>query len=350
MFGRAEHKRRGISLPFVIFRLCLSLIMFVILGFGAYRALVYFSGLDPLRQSASSEINNFLTSESAESLVDAIFGLKIPPQVAKFLPAIRPANAPLPTFPPGTFVLPPATVSGTLQYRFVVVGDSHNDNEYLTKALSQAKNVGAKFVIGTGDYTDTGTVDELQRAKNAFDVSGLPYYVTVGDHDLWSARDKGLNPVFNFNKVFGTPYQSFADGNVRFILLANSDIYQGVDEAQMRWLQAELQRVKGAETKQIFAFMEQPLYHPASDHVMGKENPDLKAQASQILKILKQFGVGEIFSGDTHAFARFIEPTTGLKITAIGAVTRNRNVQLPSFVMVDVFTDGNYNVQNVEIK
>ncbi len=48
MFGR-HHKKRSTFLPFVIFRLILSVIIFVFLMSGLYSALQYFSGVDPLK-------------------------------------------------------------------------------------------------------------------------------------------------------------------------------------------------------------------------------------------------------------------------------------------------------------
>ena len=53
--------------------------------------------------------------------------------------------------------------------RVALVSDSHNENDLLEKALAQAAGEGINFVIGLGDYTNTGTVEELQAAKNVFD-------------------------------------------------------------------------------------------------------------------------------------------------------------------------------------
>src|SRR3989338_9477729 len=62
--------------------------------------------------------------------------------------------------------------------RFALVADSENDNDLLTKALDQAKGSGVNFVIGLGDWTSVGTVDQLEAAKKAFDKSSLVYYFT----------------------------------------------------------------------------------------------------------------------------------------------------------------------------
>ena len=53
--------------------------------------------------------------------------------------------------------------------RVALVSDSHNENELLAKALRQAGGMGINLVIGLGDYTNVGTVEELSAAEAIFD-------------------------------------------------------------------------------------------------------------------------------------------------------------------------------------
>ena len=231
-----------------------------------------------------------------------------------------------------------------------MVADSHNDNLYLKKALSQTKqDPQIKFIIGLGDYTEVGTIDELKNAKKELDDASIRYFLTVGDHDLWDARNKGLPATANFNQLFGPAYQSFSFENFYFILLFNSDNYQGVDEDQMRWLQQQLQKAK-QEGRIIFIFTHEPLYHPSSDHVMGRVEGNLKIQAKNLIRTLKDWGVSKVFSGDTHYFSQYSEPETGLIMVTVGALTSQRNVQAPRFAKVLVYENGDTQVEDVEIK
>ncbi len=150
--------------------------------------------------------------------------------------------------------------------------------------------------------------------------------------------------------MFGTPYQAFSYQNIRVIIFYNSDNYFGVDALELNWLGEELEANKLQPGRLTFALTSIPLYHPSSDHVMGKVNPKLKDQVEHLTSILAKNGVAEIIAGDTHFFSRYTQPSNSLKMTAVGAVTSSRNPQQPRFVMVDIFDDSSYNIEDVEIK
>ncbi|OGE36281.1 hypothetical protein A3E45_04300 [Candidatus Daviesbacteria bacterium RIFCSPHIGHO2_12_FULL_43_11] len=335
---KREYHRRSAFLPMVIFRMLLSLTMFLILGLGAYQAYKNFTGTDPLKMDPQAIILSAPT----------IFGFNIQDFSAKL------GKNPESQSPSEDISRPGASGSprgkaGKLLVRFALVADSHNNNENLSRALSSAKKEGAKFVIGLGDYTEVGTIDELQKTKEVFVSSGLPYYVTAGDHDLWDARDKGHAPTERFSEVFGSAFQSFSDSNIRFIILFNSDNYEGVDALQKKWLKDILESPETKESKKVLVFLHEPLYHPSSDHMMGKVTPKLTNQASELTRIMKEGGVSEVFAGDVHNFGRYEDPKSGLKMTVVGALATERNVQKPRFTIVDVFEGGSYNISDTEI-
>ncbi|MDO8618924.1 MAG: metallophosphoesterase family protein [Candidatus Daviesbacteria bacterium] len=350
MFGR-HYNKRSTFLPFVIFRLLLSLIIFVILMGGLYSALQYFSGVDPLKADPRAlgavvitAIRNPTTTLDSLSKMDfnSLFALSKQNQIIQSDNSL--------SLNPGSSDAP---VNKPVNFSFLLVADSHNENNYLEKALQQgkqkAKNL--QFVIGLGDYTDVGTVSELKNTKQFFDMAGLRYFLVPGDHDLWDARDKKNPPAQNFETVFGKTSQSFIYSGAKFILFDNADNYNGVLENQMQWLSNELNKAKLSDNVSlIFGFTHKPLYHPSSDHVMGMETPALKDQAKKIISLLKDASVNEIFAGDIHYFTRYIEPISGLKMTTLGAVASAKNTQAPRYAVVTVYEDGTYGVEDVEIK
>jgi predicted phosphodiesterase len=336
--SKYQHRRRGYG-PF---RLILSLIMMSVLGLGVYSAAKAFSGIDPLKISPKLAGENLLVQLLSFS-PETIF--KSSDSTSVTSPAST--NSEGETLGEDKSTPKPKK---ELAFKFAVVTDSHNDNQDLKKALSQAKEAGAKFAVGLGDYSDVGTLEELKAAKATFDASGLPFYLIPGDHDLWDSRNKGLPPTRNFSSVFGPSYQSFSYQQYRFIMIDNSDNYLGLSNAQLQWITDELGRVKSEQTKGVYAFTSTPLYHPSSDHVMGKVEPKLKAQAENIISQLKAGGVAEVFSGDTHFYASFLEPKNSLHMTVSGAVTATRNLQVSRFLLIDQFSDGSYNIQDLEVK
>lgn len=341
---RKYHKRSHF-LPFVIFRLLLSLAMFVLLFGGLYLATKSFSGVDPLKMDLNTITTNLKSinitgfakyipfdafKKSGKTNEDVLTNLKTGGQSDSLGKVASQNSKPL--------------------FNFVLIADSHSDNSHLKKALTMIKKFGdAQFLIGLGDYTEVGTVDELKNAKIELDAAGIRYFLTPGDHDLWDSRDKSKGPSTNFNQVFGPSYQTFHQSNFKFVILYNSDNYIGVDQQQMEWLRRELSNAK-EEDLNILIFLHTPLFHPSSDHVMGRVEPKLKDQARELNKLFADSGVKKVFAGDTHIFSEYVESETNLSMVTVGAVTSERNLQLPRFSRVWVYEDGEVKVEDVEIK
>jgi predicted phosphodiesterase len=341
---KTSHKRSSNPL-FVIFRLLLSLIIFGILVLGSYYAYRQFSGYDPLKISPDQFLKQ-LTSK--EALISSFFDLlsigsktvsnTTENDISEDYTSLSqiPSEEDAPKSP--------------LSFKFAIVADSHSDSVNLDKALQMAKAQGVEFIIGLGDYTDIGTIDELQQAKVEFDKTGIRYFSTAGDHDLWDGRDKKKDPITNYQQIFGPPYQSFSFEGVRFLIIYNSDNYLGLGTTQKNWINQELQKVmRDPEIKLKLAFTHEPLSHPSGDHFMGKVTPDLRDEAIELGNNLKKAGFAELFAGDTHFFTRVTDQETGLKMTTIGAVTSLRNPQLPRFGIISVYENGEYRVEDVEI-
>ncbi|MBI4036671.1 metallophosphoesterase [Candidatus Daviesbacteria bacterium] len=358
MFRR--HHGRHRNPVYFIFRLILSLTIFAILVGGIYSAYkqslktpfgnelsnaVYkqFSGIDLIKASPENILGNFTSINALTNFFRGLVNKKEQPsENTKFIPVDKKE------------VVKTTPVSKPkFLFKFAMVSDSHSENDYLKKALNQAQNDSLKpeFVIGLGDYTEVGTLQEMQNAKKEFDSQAIRYFLTVGDHDLWDSRDKQKAPTENFSKIFGSSYQSFNFQGVKFIILDNSDNYQGISQPQMEWLKEQLRQAKTDEQiKLILAFLHEPLYHPSATRVMGKVNQSLKEQAREVAKMLKEAGVKEVFAGDIHYFTRYNDPETGLSMTTVGAVASQRNAQLPRFAIVEVFDDFKFNVEDIEIK
>lgn len=351
MFKRHYSKKRSTNIVFVIFRLLLSVVMFVVLLGGIYAAYKHFSGLDPLKLDPQAMVSEVLAGKVPQEFLSLLSSAKITQGLSNQISlktAGRKQSKQIPA-PEGSAKAEPAA---DLAFRFLLVTDSHSDNSDLAKAIDQAKASypDLKFIIGLGDYTEVGTVDELKAAKRVFDASSLRYFLIPGDHDLWDCRNQGLVPIDCFRQVFGPTYQSFVFDGFDFLLLNNADNYTGFDSGQLKWISDELDKAKSGGVKGIFVFLHEPLYHPSSDHVMGWVTKELKPQAGEVLFELKDAGVLKVFAGDIHFFSEYTEPKTGLSMMTIGAATIERNPQAPRFAVVSVFENRETKVEDVEIK
>ncbi len=346
MFGMYSGRRgrRPFNFLFTIFRLIISLFIMALLLVAVYSAYKSFSGIDPLKSDPKSILSQALSQDQLLGIVEGLFSADPTQGIEKAKEIVGTTNL--------STVSEPSinTSNAPVDFKFAIIGDTHEDWSNFEKAIAEAKEQGAQFIISPGDFSDVGTLDELKKAKEVLDKGGIPYYITAGDHDLWDSRDKGEIPSKNFTEVFGTPYQSFANKDVRIVIFYNADNYTGVDGVQMQWLRAELDRINQNRPKFLFVLTGIPLFHPSSDHVMGKTTPGLKSQAKELINLFKDKKVTEVFAGDTHYFTRYEEPQSHLPMTTSGAVSRERNAQKPRYVIIEVLTDGSYNVQDVEIK
>ncbi|MBI3486117.1 metallophosphoesterase [Candidatus Daviesbacteria bacterium] len=155
----------------------------------------------------------------------------------------------------------------------------------------------------------------------------------------------------NDNQDLAKALNQAKDAGVKFIIgLGDSDNYLGIDELEESWIKDELNRTQTDKPKLIFVLTSSPFFHPSSDHIMGKLDPKLRAQAERLINLFKESNVSEVIAGDTHFYTSYSEPKTNLKMTTVGAITSSRNAQAPRFAIVDVFEDGSYNIQDTEIK
>lgn len=349
MFGRKYKGRRPFNILFVTFRMLLSLAIFAILLIGMYSAYKHFSGLDPLKASPQAFISSLVSLENAKKFLATIPTFKLTQNITEKESKALSQQQPSPNQSTKQSVKP---ATSKLILKFMLIADSHSDNINLKKAILQGKKdyPDIKFIVGMGDYTEVGTIDELKSAKKEFDNSGLRYFLVVGDHDLWDCRNRSAPPNCNFREVFGPSYQSFSFDNFDLIILYNSDNYLGMDQEQLNWVSSELNKAKNDQTKSIYVFLHEPLYHPSSDHVMGRVESKLKQQAKELINQFKENGVKKVFAGDIHYFTEYVEPQTGLAMVTVGAITSQRNAQAPRFAIVKVFEDGSTTVDDVEIK
>ncbi|OGE00747.1 hypothetical protein A2W45_03925 [Candidatus Curtissbacteria bacterium RIFCSPHIGHO2_12_41_11] len=233
-----------------------------------------------------------------------------------------------------------------LVLKFAIVSDSGGENDLLTKALPQAQGKGINFVIGLGDWTTVGTLEQLSVAKQVFDDSKLEYYVTAGDHDLWASRNQDNDPLSNFNQTFGKASHLIEKDRIQIVILDNSDIYKGIPSESWELLFESLKK----DVKLRFVMAHKTPFHPDSAHIMGQDAQNVKAQAENLLAILEEGQISGFFSGDMHFFAQFKTPKQAVKITTIGAVASQKNFQGPRFGIVTVYDDYSWKAEDVEIR
>ena len=244
-----------------------------------------------------------------------------------------------------------AATSRTVVLKTALMADSHNNDDNLRKALAAAKNTGVDVVFFLGDYTDLGVKENLIQAKNIMDESGLLYYSLPGDRDL-DINDTPVATHRNYFDVFGQPRISVSIGDIKFALLNNSANYTVIDSVILGQFMGELESAD-------YVLLSQPLYHPLasiSKPVMGSVNgevvADVKEQADELLRAIRDSDVKVLFAADQHSFSAYKdEVDSGLEHVVVGPVTDARAEQKKtSITLLVVYDDGSYSIEEVYLE
>ncbi len=132
------------------------------------------------------------------------------------------------------------TPADPLKFSFAIFGDVqvHQDGKtLLPRFKADLVAQGIEFFVVLGDLTEDGNSEEFKAVKTALDGVGIPYYATIGNHDLFQDSTVGGWEVWK--KTFGPATYAVNIANVvRFLFLdtASGDI----GPTQFEWLRTQL--------------------------------------------------------------------------------------------------------------
>ncbi|HWO11812.1 MAG TPA: metallophosphoesterase [Polyangiaceae bacterium] len=149
---------------------------------------------------------------------------------------------------------------------------------------------GIDFLLGAGDLTEQGTREQLERFERELGGLTLPYYTTLGNHEL------GESPSL-YQDFFGRGSQSFEYRGARFTLLDSASA--SIDPIVFGWLDEWLEQGRG------------------SGHVVAMHIPPLdpigvrngafanRNEAAKLLGRLAAAGVDLTLYGHIHSYYHF---------------------------------------------
>lgn len=231
--------------------------------------------------------------------------------------------------------------SGVKRFSFVGYGDTRNSNDgtlvqevhgqvvtsMLDKAAALAKGPDpVRFVVSQGDGVANGQfADQLNVSfvpvVNRITAAGLPYFFTVGNHDVTGAQDltnprrvlglantlaatKNLIPPDGSSRrLDGYPTYAFGYGNT-FVVEFDSNI--AADSTQFRWVRSQLESLDRKRFPNIVMVFHHPVYSSGPHGGKSVEAATL-ALRSMYVPLFRKHHVRLLLTGHEHLFEHWIE-------------------------------------------
>jgi Icc protein len=176
-------------------------------------------------------------------------------------------------------------------FRFAVMSDVQeaiDDVQDIYAVMNREPDL--DFLLGAGDLTEQGTHEQLQRFERELGSLAIPYYTTLGNHEL------GQSPSL-YQYYFGRGSQSFEYRGVRFTLLDSASAT--LDPIVFEWLDEWL--AAGADAAHVVA-----MHIPPLDPV-GVRNGAFanRNEAAKLLGRLAAAGVDLTLYGHIHSYYHF---------------------------------------------
>jgi hypothetical protein len=209
-----------------------------------------------------------------------------------------------------------AIPQGDDKHAFIVWGDTQIQGKGEAKQLTTISAPDTKatiaslgnqpvFGIAVGDLV-FDHFELFPDYKQAVEVTGVPYYQLIGNHDQdYTARtDDGSQATFKQN--FGPTYYSFNRGKIHYIVLDNvffiglAHQYIGyLTEAQFSWLEKDLQTVPKGST--LVVSLHIPVYNKIADTGSAKTESlgSMTSNREALFAMLKNYKV-HFMTGHTH--------------------------------------------------
>jgi predicted phosphodiesterase len=194
------------------------------------------------------------------------------------------------------------------QVNFVVLGDNRSGDDVYRTLVKMVMEHKPDFIVNTGDMIATpGDKQEWAKFWEMSKPITVPYFLTVGNHDLHS---KVLGSEATYKEQANLPgnelYYSFIAGNSLFIVLDTyiDDQEKKVTGEQYTWLEGVF---SNSSQKHKFVFLHHPLY---TDSRKGKHAGNsldrYPKERDRLEALFVKNKVDVVFSGHEHLYLRQI--------------------------------------------
>lgn len=203
----------------------------------------------------------------------------------------------------GQFLDPNLVLMNPDSFRFAMFGDPQIGTDRLTYLPDFRRGItanGIKFFCVLGDLTNDALAAERDELLAQFDSTGLPYYCTIGNHDLYHADGWEW-----FKTTFGPScYTVNVAGKIKLIFLDTAEGALG--QEQFDWLERELADSSYGDIPRrgvpTIVATHYPIYDgtkPIMWRISGSE------ERYKLLSLLAQYHVRYYIAGHIHGWRYF---------------------------------------------
>jgi hypothetical protein len=250
-----------------------------------------------------------------------------------------------PTLAPRTPLPSEAATEKVTRFSFIAYGDTRcrrdgsalQDEHTLviesmlaTIKQSAAEGDSIRFVLQSGDAVVNGAiarqlnVSYIPVINRLTQEGGLPYLLSVGNHDVGSATDlrdqrrvDGLHNYFAANanllpaegsprRLNGYPTYAFGYGNTFFIAF-DSNIPD--DAVQYAWVRSQLAGLDRARYVNVVVFFHHPPFS-SGPHGGARLEPQAASIRRKWMPIFRQYHVNVLLTGHEHLYEHWVERYT----------------------------------------
>lgn len=232
--------------------------------------------------------------------------------------------------------LVPPDHAATEPFEFALLSDVQEAIDGFYEMVDRVnEETDVRFVLGAGDLTSEGTRAELERFQQELSRMDIPYYATLGNHEL------GEDPP-PYHDLFGRGNYSFTFHGVRFTMLDSASAT--IDPLVYDWL-AEWLDAGRAQTHVVA--MHIPPFDPSGTRHGAFAS---KNEAAKLLNQLALHHVDLTLYGHIHTYIQFENAGIDAHIAGGGGAIPNRGDGVGRhYLVVRLGTSGIVGTRLVEV-
>jgi predicted phosphodiesterase len=226
---------------------------------------------------------------------------------------------------------PPPPLPGADTIRLAVLSDIHIGKpagNWWQQFLAVIDTLHLNLICVAGDLTDHGTAAEFDSIATLLRQTGINFYVTIGNHDLYRPGSWQL-----YRQHFGPACYALTISNPELKLIFLDTGEGRLGARQFEWLEQEFARPPARQ----LIITHFPLYDDQTPSIFRLGSA---AERAKLQSLMQRFQVLAIISGHIHGFRHY--RIGGVDQFTVGTMNRALDFGAPGFLLLTCLPDTLY--------